>query len=77
MPTDQQPIPASERFGFRQIGGGPLAGKWVTVDHQLQRVIDYKPSPDLALGMCLLLEVACEYTGPQPESQPEGGIASE
>jgi len=60
-------MPAAERFGFRQIEGGPLAKKWVTVDHLLQRVIDYKPDVDLAIGMCLLLEVACEYNGPQPE----------
>jgi hypothetical protein len=63
----KEPLPPQERFGFRQIGSGPLQGKWVTVDHQEQRVIDYKPEPDLAVGMCLLLEVACEYTGPVPE----------
>ena len=60
-------MPPHERFGYRQMESGPLAKKWVTVDHQLKRVIDYKPDPDLALGMCLLLEASCDYKGPQPE----------
>jgi hypothetical protein len=65
MSTDKQ-LPPEERFGFRQITSGPMAAKWVCVDHQEERVIDYKPNRDLAQGMCLLLEVACTYTGPVP-----------
>ncbi|MCK9569065.1 hypothetical protein M0R72_08995 [Candidatus Pacearchaeota archaeon] len=57
-------MPANERFGFRQIESGPLAKKWVVVDHQTQRVFDYKPDRDLALGLCLLLEMTVDLNLP-------------